>query len=240
MHRFRSALLANERRIWVYTPPGYTASGKPCDILLLLDGFCYLHVIPTPTILDNLLSEKKIPPLITVFIDSLDAQTRLHEMRCNPTFVHFLRHELLPWLREHYHVTSDSARTTIGGVSAGGLAAAFVAFEASDLFGKVLSQSGSFWWGPETEREWLTTHYAAREKRPLRFSLEVGLLERTATVDQVIANRHFHDMLCKKGYDVHYTEYNGGHDYLTWRESVADGLLALMRKSLPEGSKDTI
>ncbi|GHO49148.1 enterochelin esterase [Ktedonospora formicarum] len=232
MHRFRSALLANERRIWVYTPPGYTASSTPYGVLLLLDGFCYLHVIPTPTILDNLLSEKQIPPLITVFIDSLDAQTRLHEMRCNPTFVHFLRQELLPWLRERYHVTSDSARTTIGGVSAGGLAAAFVAFQAADLFGNILSQSGSFWWGPEKEEEWLTTQYAASEKRPLRFALEVGLLERATTVDQVVVNRRLRDVLRTKGYDVHYAEYNGGHDYLTWRESMADRLLALMGKSL--------
>lgn len=70
MHRLRSAILANERRVWVYTPPGYTTFGKPSDVLLLLDGFSYLRVTPTPTILDNLLSEKKIPPLIAVFIDN--------------------------------------------------------------------------------------------------------------------------------------------------------------------------
>lgn len=116
----------------------------------------------------------------------------------------------------------------------GGLAAAFVAFQASDLFGNVLSQSGSFWWGPETEEEWLTKQYAAGDNRSLCFYLEVGLLERATTVDQVVVNRHLRDVLCAKGYDVHYAEYNGGHDYLTWRESVADGLLALMGRSLPK------
>lgn len=233
-HRFLSTILGNERRIWVYTPPGYTASNKPYDLLLLLDGFSYLRVIPTPTILDNLLSEKKIPPLVTVFIDSLDGQTRLQEMRCNPAFVQFLRQELLPWLQECYHVTSDPTHTSIGGVSAGGLAAAFAGLEAPDFFGNVLSQSGSFWWGPETEDEWLTSQYKTSERRPLRFYLEVGLLEQATTVDQVVVNRHLRDVLRAKGYDVHYAEYNGGHDFLTWRESLADGLLALMERDSPE------
>ena len=33
---------------------------------------------------------------------------------------------------------------------------------------------------------------------------------------------------CAKGYDVHYHEFPGGHDRLTWRGSLADGLLSLI------------
>lgn len=76
--------------------------------------------------------------------------------------------------------------------------------------------------------------YETSEQRPLCFYLEVSLLERATTVDQVEVNRHFPDVLLAKGYDVHYAEYNGDHDYLTWRESLAGGLLALTRRSSPE------
>ena len=53
------------------------------------------------------------------------------------------------------------------------------ALERPDVFGNVLSQSGSYFWKPEDdeEYEWLPRRYAARERLPVRFSLDVGLLE---------------------------------------------------------------
>jgi enterochelin esterase-like enzyme len=37
-------------------------------------------------------------------------------------------------------------------------------------------------------------------------------------------------VLRAKGCVVHYHEFNGDHDYITWRGSLADGLLALVGK----------
>jgi enterochelin esterase-like enzyme len=44
-------------------------------------------------------------------------------------------------------------------------------------------------------------------------------------------SRHMRDVLLAKGYEVHYQENVGGHDYLSWRGSLADGLLALVGTS---------
>ena len=33
-----------------------------------------------------------------------------------------------------------------------------------------------------------------------------------------------------KGYEVHYAEFNGGHDYICSQGTLADGLVALLRE----------
>ena len=231
MHRLRSNILDNERRVWVYTPPGYNKDSEPYGLLLAFDGLAYITLIPTPTILDNLLSEGKIPPLVAVLPDSLEVETRSRELPCYQPFVAFLTQELLPWVREHYHVTTNPAQAIVAGSSYDGLAAAFVGLRASETFGNVLSQSGSFWWDHDPEygvtQERLTQQYIASPRLPLHFYLEVGLQERSSGGTMIVSNRHLRDILRLQGYEVAYNEFNGGHDYLCWRGSLADGLIRL-------------
>jgi enterochelin esterase-like enzyme len=98
---------------------------------------------------------------------------------------------------------------------------------APERFGKVLAQSGSFWWkrGSEfdIEAEWLTRQFAIAPRLPLRFYLDAGLHEWII----LPAVRHLRNVLEARGYEVCYSEYNGGHDLACWRGSLADGLIAL-------------
>lgn len=236
MARFHSEILINDRRIWIYTPPGYTPDGKPYPLLILFDGRAYLVFVPTPTILDNLLAGDLIPPMVAVLVHNPDREARSRELPCYPPLVDFLSQELKPWIHQQCHVTSDPAATIIGGSSFGGLAATFAGLRHPELFGNILSQSGSFWWKPdeEVEGEWLSRQFVAADKLPLRFYLDVGSLEDGPGPEngpnQLIANRHLRDILRAKGYPVHYAEYSGGHDYMCWQGTLADGLLALIGK----------
>jgi enterochelin esterase family protein len=45
---------------------------------------------------------------------------------------------------------------------------------------------------------------------------------------QVDVNRRFRDTLRQRGYPVAFHEYTGGHDYVNWRRTFADGLLAVL------------
>ena len=67
-HQFKSAALNNEREIAIYLPPQYSPHGEPYPLIVLFDEDAYLSLVPTPTILDNLISEKRIPPAVAVLI----------------------------------------------------------------------------------------------------------------------------------------------------------------------------
>ena len=236
---FRSAVFANERPIWVYVPPGYEKVASPW-FMLLFDAWEYLPINRAPIVLDNLLAAGKIPPMVVAFVDSLDVWTvRTNEMQSNPMFPTFVSDELVPWLASQYRFDVDPARRIVGGTSLGGLAAAFVAINRPETFGNVLSQSGSFWApGPgDAEYEGVARAIASSPKLPIRFSLEVGLLEgmhkgSVASADNrpdiVIANRHLRTLLQAKGYDFDYRESPGAHDFGYWSITFPDRLVELI------------
>lgn len=233
--KFASKILNNERRVWIFTPPGYKAEGRPYHLVILFDGSGYVTLIPAPVVLDNLLARGLIPPTVALLVDSGRGEARDRELTCNPQFAEFLTKELLPWVRQRYHVTTDPSQTVIGGASFGGLAAAYVAMKHPEIFGNVLSQSGSFWWKPDNEEEyeWLTRQFVVSPKLPIRFYLQIGLLENLSTArpdspTMLVANRHLRDVLQIKGYSVHLQEISGGHDFFAWQATLGDGLTYLL------------
>ena len=240
-HKIASDLLKNERNLSVYTPPDYRANGKPYALLVLFDEGAYLNSVPTPVILDNLIAAGKIPPMVAVLIANPSQDTRNKELPPNAQFADFLATELLPWVHAHYTVTSDPKLTTVAGSSFGGIAATYAGLRHSEIFGNVLCQSGSFWWAPDhsgfpdadatTETGWLAKEFIKSPKLPLRFWMDAGVFEVDSRGNGgaiLEPSRHMRDVLLAKSYEVHYQQFNSGHDYLNWRGTLADGLIALV------------
>jgi enterochelin esterase-like enzyme len=233
-HKVKSLILNNERTVWVYTPPHYEYKKKDYGMLVLFDGPAYKDWVPTPTILDNLIAEKRIAPLVAVFVGHPNTIARNNELYCSEPFTRFLVEELISWIDGKYQVTSDPSRIVVGGSSNGGLGAAFAAFRHPEIFGNVLSQSGAFMYSPpdEQEPEWLIRQFDAARKLPIRFHIDFGLMEDLPADDLapniVKSNRHFLEVLRAKDYWVHCQEFNGGHEYLNWRGTLADALIALL------------
>jgi len=242
MHRLRSGILDNERRVWVYTPAGCDPSRSTSyDLLVLFDGTGFVKMSSLPAILDNLIATATVPPMIAVMPCSLSQQIRLRELLLHEPFNDFLATELLPWARSGFPITHDPARTVVSGASAGGLAAAYAAFEHPELFGNVVSLSGAFAFSPGMltpgwvgEHEWLTRRIATSDRVSVRFHLSAGSLETNSLRDLgggpnlVVANRHLRTVLQAKGYAVQLHEFPGGHDMISWQAELAEGLVALL------------
>jgi enterochelin esterase-like enzyme len=243
---FRSELLRNTRKIFVYTPAGYPARGRSYPVVFLTDGADYLSRLSGEAILNNLIHEQKIPALIAVLIDNVDGK-RTEELSCNPKFAEFLRTELLPWARRHYPISRRASETAVGGFSLGGLNATCTAARYPNQFGGVLSQSGSYWWtkdtlpqpaDPSVEPNQVAQVFESRPRLPLRFFLTAGAYEVDPTgygVDVLLNNRVLRDVLLAKGYPVIYEMFFGGHDYQSWDWTFGDGLMALFGK--PQGAR---
>ena len=241
-HRFKSATLGNEREVAVYLPPQYSQRAEPYPLLLLFDEDAYLSLVPTPFILDNLISQGRIPPMVAVFIGNAPG-ARDQELPCNREFSQALVTELLPWAHSLYNFTSDPHRVVIAGSSAGGLAAACSGLWHPEAFGNVLAQSGAFHRTPtlagdaadaNSEPNWVVRQFISSPQKPLRFYLDAGSAEFNATgsADAILfCTRTLRDVLRAKGYEVHFQEFEGGHDYLSWRGTLADGLIALLGNS---------
>ena len=218
-----SAFLKMDRQIAVYTPAGYRADGPPTSLLVIFDGDTYLDPdVALPTTLDNLIAASKIPPTTAVFV-STGGSRRLQDLIANDTFGDFVAKELVPWVRSSYKVSTDPARTAVGGFSAGGLAGAYVGLRHSDVFGNVFSQSGAFWWEPKMgitgdpdldaipEANGIAAMYAESRKLALKFYLDAGTFEigNIGSFGILEANRHLRDVLKARGYPSRFSSSSG-------------------------------
>jgi len=176
--------------------------------------------------------------MITVFINT-PLDTRSKELTFDPTFTDFLNSELVPWARRFYNETADGRQTVVGGSSFGALAASCAGLRYPGTFGNILSQSGAYWWtppkrnpsDPDPEPDRMAKHFIEGPRLPLRFYMDAGADELDLTGvggDIRVPNRNLRDVLVAKGYEVRYQESDGGHDGLSWRDSLADGLIVLM------------
>lgn len=228
-----SQVLGNQRDVYLYRPAGWKPGAEGQGLLVLFDAHAYTRQVPTPTLLDNLIADGLIAPTAALIIANPTDLSRQVELPPNPKFARFMADELMPWAKAR-GLSAPAARTVVAGSSYGGLASAYLGLLHPELFGNVLSLSGSYWWAPEgVEPGWLTREYVRAPRAPLRFYLQSGLFEGPKILD---TNRQLRDVLQAKGYPVVQVEYPAGHDYLQWRGSLPCGLIALIgtRQATPE------
>jgi len=182
---FKSAKLHEARTITLYTPPGDTGA-TPADLLIVFDGGTYdggpSSLIPTPTILDNLIAAKKIGPTVAVFVNNMGQRGR--DLGGYAPLADFIALELIPWVRANHRIKHGPSHVVLAGSSRGGLAASHCAFLHSDVVGNVLSQSGAFFvrnddpnpppWPLTLDTGDVILAFRNSPRLPIKFYLEVG------------------------------------------------------------------
>ncbi|MBW4438801.1 MAG: hypothetical protein KME04_16810 [Pleurocapsa minor GSE-CHR-MK-17-07R] len=212
----------NKRAVHVYAPPGTT---DPYPIIVCWDGPDYLKRGHLVTVVDNLIADKRIWPVGLVMIEN-GKSLRMLEYMANEYTLLWLQYAVLPAalpLLNPVDTKRHPGAWGVMGASMGGLMALYTGLRMHEQFGHVLSQSGAFEFGMEVPRPHPVFDLVSRgDKLPLKIYQDVGTMEWLLD-----CNRRMHDALQKKQYDVAYHEFNAGHNYTAWSNTLARALTAL-------------
>jgi enterochelin esterase-like enzyme len=217
-HRIKTEGLAvePERQVILYQPPVTEA----VPLLVVYDGRDYWKQAQLPTIVDNLIAQKRIRPIALALVAN-GRKARFLEYGCSDVTVAFLEYVILPLARSHLNLIDIQAQPGsygILGASMGGLMALYTGWRKPHIFGKVLSQSGAFSiFGHDFVLFDLVQ--AAQIPPPLKIWMDIGSYDFLLEGNQRMARA-----LRRKGADMTYQEYPGGHNYYAWRDDLAAGL----------------
>lgn len=224
-----------KRAITVYIPAQYRP-GTEAPFMVVHDG-------PGPsknpssglrTILDNLIAQKRIPPIIVIHVQNGGGDAQGHERgkeydNMNGDYAEYIETEVLPRVEKNFKVklTKDPNGRAAMGNSSGGSCALIMAWFRNDLYRRVLTTSGTFVnqaWPfdpryPDGAWGFHETLIPREPKKPIRIFISVGdrdLLNpnvmRDGMHDWVEANHRMARVLKEKGYEYQYLFCRGsGH-----------------------------
>ena len=217
-----------QRQVAVYVPAGYVP-GTPAPFIVVQDERSFIPEdappaadgkprtdLPfIPVMLDNLIDEKRIPPIVAVLLSPGPGGQRTIEYdTVSDRYVNFVETEVLPRITREYQVTFTSdpeGRATLG-ESSGAAAALTMAWLHPNLYRRVISYSGTFValqrnaTAPNGAWDFHQTFIPNSERKPLRIWLHVSEndIGATSPVEQmrnwVAANNRMAAALKAKGY----------------------------------------
>jgi len=215
-----SASLGYSVQYKVYTPAGYDDMFN-LPVLYVTDGSEYYNINmgSVPIVLDNMIHDRKILPVMAVFIDPVapggGTNRRMSEYNMNPAYADFLADELVPHIDSTYKTLPTPDSRCILGTSMGGLNSAFIGAVKPETFQLTAIQSPAFWYNTE-----IYSLYSDEPLRPLNIWMSTGVINDTQAGAQEMKT-----ILEFKGYPFFYLEVNESHSWGNWRGQIDDILL---------------
>jgi len=225
--------LIRPRLVKVYLPPGHdAASGLPS--VYVHDGESARRHAFIANILDNMIAGQKIPPLVAVFVPSVerreeyagDKQVRYTRAFCD---------ELVPLIDRRYRTARTPAHRGVMGISDGGYIALAMLLARTDVFHCAAGQSSTIM--PALSQMLALRQRYAPLPPTLRLYLDCGRFDViTGEYNFPALHRSFSRELESYGVRHRYREVSDGHDWASWRERMPE-IFEYMFAHKPGGRK---
>lgn len=215
------------RPIKVYRPAGYdTLNALP--VLYLHDGLEALDFMRINVVMDNLIADGRIPPVLAVCIPPVDRE-REYISTSLDRFTLFTVNEVVRMIDAVYRTDRTPQHRAVIGISAGAHAALYTALSRPDVFGNTGGQSLTV-----TPQLRAATRRASEQNTlPPQFKLylDCGLYDLHIRppfgeeIDFVGMNRGYSDLLSSLRIPHYYKEVTDGHQWASWRERLPEMLV---------------
>ena len=230
---YPSPSLEKNRRMYVYTPPGYDSSNEKYPVFYLLHGAggdedAWTTLGRTPYILDNLIAEGKAKPMIVVMTNgntwSSAAPGDEPKTEGTPDFSQMARggfekslvNDVIPFIEKNYRTLTDKNNRAIAGLSMGGMHTQTITNTNPGKFGYIgvmsMGLMNNSRWGNYNEEEHKKQLLALKESGVKLYWIGCG--KDDFLYEGVTNLRKLYDDI---GFKYEYMESTGGHTWTNWR-----------------------
>jgi enterochelin esterase-like enzyme len=238
---YESSTLGMQRRMHIYTPPGYDSGESRYPVFYLLHGAGdddsgWSTVGRAGFILDNLLAEGKAKPMIVVMPNGSLPRARNSGRAAAGTppgprspaafaaaqerFINELLNDIVPFIEKHYRVRTGQENRAIAGLSMGGGQTLRVVTTHPDQFAYIgLWSAGIRGNAANFEKEYPAFLDQSNKinSRVKLLSISVGDQDRLAAASKTLA-----EVLNKHGIKNQLHVSGGGHTWINWRHYLND------------------
>lgn len=208
---------------WVYAAAGVDPQ-LAAPVMVWQDGEVNVDrkaASHTLAVIDNLTAQKRIPPMVHIFISpGLVGEKKMRSVEYDTVddrYPRFLRDEVLVEVGKTYKLRPDAYSRGIIGESSGGICAFNAAWQMPDQFSRVVSRIGSF-----TSIQWKPNQldggqsYPNKVRKEAKRNIRVWLQDGSEDLENEhgswpLQNIQMANSLKRQGYDFRFSFGNGTH-----------------------------
>jgi len=225
---YYSKTLGTTRRMHVWTPAGYENSKQKLPVLYLVHGGgdtdnAWPTVGRAGFILDNLLAEGKILPMIVVMPNGNIPAKKPDMSDLMENFTNDMMESIIPFIESNYRCLTDKDHRAMAGLSMGGIQTLETTLANYDKFGYVFVLSSGF--NPNLDYEKEAERFHLKENAAkINKSFKIFAHTQGGPTDMThISGEKTNKIFDEYGIKYEYSEpYDTGHSWATWRNNLKD------------------